>query len=150
MLGSGKSNHGRTRIRVSIHTSVGGGSGSRRGVANGTHNHIEGGGSSQGYGGGCGRYCGAISCGWRHPREVGGRSATNMSSSMGVGSRGRVSIPMGCACRGKGATVGDGGDGLAKSTCWTTVEDRGDGHTKSKGWCCSLMGRAGRGKRTTV
>ena len=38
---------------------------------------------------------------------------------MGVGSRRRVvGSLMGCAGRGKGTTVGDGGDGLARSKGW--------------------------------
>ena len=38
-----------------------------------------------------------------------------MSSSMGVGGRHRVRSLMGSAIHGKGTTVGDGGDGLARS-----------------------------------
>ena len=41
------------------------------------------------------------------------RVVTSRSSSMGVGGRRRVRSLMGCAVRGKGTTVGDGGDGLA-------------------------------------
>ena len=40
------------------------------------------------------------------------------SSSTGVGSRRRVGSLMGCAGRGKGTAVGDGGDGLARSQGW--------------------------------
>ena len=50
-----------SRIRVNIRTSVGGGSGSRRGAFGSTHSHIRGGGSGQRRGGGCGRRFGVVS-----------------------------------------------------------------------------------------
>ena len=43
MPGSGRGGRCRNRIRVNIHTSVGGGSGSRRGAVGSTHSHIRGG-----------------------------------------------------------------------------------------------------------
>ena len=163
--GIGRGGHGRNRIRVNIHISAGGGSGSRRGAVGGTHSHIRGGGSGQGCGGGCGRRCGVVGRGRRHHLEVGGRVAASTSSSMGSVA-GAGSDPwslVGCAGHGKGTTVGDGGDGLARSKGWrfslchlrmvstggrrqtrplvgsvvsrrgTTVGDGGDGLVKSKG-----------------
>ena len=164
MPGSGRGGRGRNKIRVDIHTRVGGGSGSRRGTVDGTHSHIRGGGSGQGCGGGCGCRRGVAGHGRSRHREVVGRVAAKTSSSMGVGSRRRVvGSLMGCAGRGKGTTVGDGGGGLARSNAWrfrlchprmvstgdrrqarppmgsavtrrgTTVGDGGDGLVRSRG-----------------
>ena len=44
----------------------------------------------------------------------GGRVVASMSSATGIGGRRRVRTLMGIATRGKGTTVGDGGDGLAR------------------------------------
>ena len=90
----------------------------RRGAFSGTHSHIRRGGSGQGCGGGCCCRCGAVGRGRSRHREVGGRVAANTNSSMGIGSRRRIRPLMGCAGRGKGTTVGDGGDGLATSKGW--------------------------------
>ena len=80
MLGSGRGDHGRTRIRVNIHASVGGGSGVPPFTVRGSSRFEE------GCGDGCGRRRGVVGRGRSHHREAGGRVTVSTSSSMGVGS----------------------------------------------------------------
>ena len=75
MLGSGRGDHGRTRIRVNIHTSADGRSGRRRrGAVSGSHSHIRGRGSGRGCSGGRNRRGGVVGCGKSCHRELRGRT----------------------------------------------------------------------------
>ena len=80
MLGSGRGDHGQTRIRVNTHTSVGGGGGVPPFTVRARSRFEE------GCDDGCGRRRGVVGRGRSHHREVGGRVTASTSSSMGVGS----------------------------------------------------------------